>query len=230
MGTSLLLAARSGDLETLESLLSPDHNQIINIDVDVQTPHKPNLSPVPHETETIFGVTAGGNTLLHIAAQYGQPRIAEEVCLRECSLIATVNARLESCLHLCAKSGHLKVSEVIINYIVRKGGFEDVLRVKNMNGDTALHEAVRAGHVHMVKKLISVDAASASIVNNAGMSPLYLAVMRNSPAMVEALLQPSSSSYAGPGGQTALHAAVVRCPGQRLRDSSIGVGATNSTI
>ncbi|KAJ0965519.1 hypothetical protein J5N97_026657 [Dioscorea zingiberensis] len=210
MGASLLLAARSGDLNTLESLLSPDHNQIINIDV-VQIPHQPNLSPVPHETETIFGVTAGGNTLLHIAAQYGQPRIAEKVCRRECSLIATVNARLESCLHLCAKSGHLKVSEVIINYIVSKGGFEDVLRVKNMNGDTALHEAVRAGHVHMVKKLISVDAASASIVNNAGMSPLYLAVMRNSPAMVEALLQPSSS-YAGPGGQTALHAAVVRCP------------------
>ncbi|KAJ0965520.1 hypothetical protein J5N97_026658 [Dioscorea zingiberensis] len=209
MGASLLLAARSGDLETLESLLSPDHNQI-NIDVDVQTPHKPNLSPVPHETETIFGVTAGGNTLLHIAAQYGQPRIAEEVCRRECSLIASVNTRLDSSLHLCAKSGHLKVSEVIINYM-KKGGFEDVLRVKNMNGDTALHEAVRAGHVHMVKKFISVDAASASIVNNAGMSPLYLAVMRNSLAMVEALLQPSSS-YAGPGGQTALHAAVARCP------------------
>ncbi|KAJ0965490.1 hypothetical protein J5N97_026628 [Dioscorea zingiberensis] len=209
MGASLLLAARSGDLETLESLLSPDHNQI-NIDVDVQTPHKPNLSPVPHETETIFGVTAGGNTLLHIAAQYGQPRIAEEVCRRECSLISAVNTRLDSSLHLCAKSGHLKVSEVIINYM-KKGGFEDVLRVKNMNGDTALHEAVRAGHVHMVKKFISVDAASASIVNNAGMSPLYLAVMRNSLAMVEALLQPSSS-YAGPGGQTALHAAVARCP------------------
>ncbi|KAJ0965474.1 hypothetical protein J5N97_026612 [Dioscorea zingiberensis] len=212
MGASLLLAARSGDMNTLESLLSPDYNQIINIDVVQTPPHQPNHSP-PHETETIYGVTAGGNTLLHIAAQYGQPRIAEEVCRRECSLIATVNARLDSSLHLCAKSGHLKVSEVIINYM-KKGGFEDVLRVKNMNGDTALHEAVRAGHVHMVKKFLSVDAASASIVNNAGMSPLYLAVMRNSPAMVEALLQPSSSSssYAGPGGQTALHAAVVRCP------------------
>ncbi|KAJ0965477.1 hypothetical protein J5N97_026615 [Dioscorea zingiberensis] len=226
MGASLLLAARSGDLKTLESLLSPDYNQI-NIDV-VQTPHQHNLS-APHETETIFGVTAGGNTLLHIAAQYGQPRIAEEVCRRECSLISAVNVRLESSLHLCAKSGHLKASEVIINYIVRKGGFEDVLRVKNMNGDTALHEAVRAGHVHMVKKLISVDAVSASIVNNAGMSPLYLAVMRNSPAMVEALLQPSSS-YAGPGGQTALHAAVVRSPDEQLLRLLISIMRNNVEI
>ncbi|KAJ0965489.1 hypothetical protein J5N97_026627 [Dioscorea zingiberensis] len=208
MGASLLLAARSGDLETLESLLSPDYNQIINIDVVQTPPHQPNLSP-PHETETIFGVTAGGNTLLHIAAQYGQPRIAEEVCRRECSLIATVNARLESSLHLCAKSGHLNVTEVIINYIVRKGGFEDVLRVKNMKGDTAfcsqrvvryvlerpnlekllndqdyegntpLHLAVTMGGKEIVYDFIKDDRLDSRVMNNEGLTPLDLSQKLN---------------------------------------------------
>ncbi|KAH7675646.1 26S proteasome regulatory complex subunit PSMD10 protein, partial [Dioscorea alata] len=198
MGASLLRAARSGDIETLTSLL---------------------LAP-PSQTKTIFGVTAGGNTLPHVAAQHGQLFIIEEICRRELSLVFTKNTRLDSPLHLAARSGNQKAAEVIIKHVRESSELKLLLRAKNLNGDTALHEAARFGNHHMVKSFIALDVELSSIVNNSGMSPLYLAIMRNSQAMVEALQNPSS--YAGPNGQTALHAA--RSQGNMSLNDFVGYG------
>ncbi|KAM0943827.1 putative ankyrin repeat-containing domain, PGG domain, ankyrin repeat-containing domain superfamily [Dioscorea sansibarensis] len=202
MGAFLLRAARSGDIETLTSLLSP----VSHFNIDIQTAHQFSTHAPPRQTKTVFGVTAGGNTLLHVAAQHGQLRIIEEICRRELSLVFTKNTRLDSPLHLAASSGNQKAAEVIIKHARESSELKLLLRAKNLNGDTVLHEAARFGHQRMVESFIALDVELSSIVNNAGMSPLYLAVMQNSQAMVEALLNPSSS-YAGPNGQTALHAA-----------------------
>ncbi|KAH7675640.1 26S proteasome regulatory complex subunit PSMD10 protein [Dioscorea alata] len=202
MGASLLRAARSGDIETMTSLLSPMNH----FNIDIQASHQSSTLAPPRQAKTIFGVTAGGNTLLHVAAQHGQLFIIEEICRRELSLVFTKNTRLDSPLHLAARSGNQKAAEVIIKHVRESNELKLLLRAKNLNGDTALHEAARFGNHHMVKSFIALDVELSSIVNNSGMSPLYLAVMRNSQAMVEALLNPSSS-YAGPNGQTALHAA-----------------------
>lgn len=202
MGASLLRAARSGDIETLTSLLS----SINHFNIDIQTSHQSSTVAPPPQSKTIFGVTPGGNTLLHVAAQQGQLRIIEEICRRELSLVFTKNTRLDSPLHLAASSGNQKAAEVIIKHVRESSELILLLRAKNLNGDTALHEAARFGNYHMVKSFIELDVELSSIINNSGMSPLYLAVMRNSHAMVEALLNPSAS-FAGPNGQTALHAA-----------------------
>lgn len=63
------------------------------------------------------------------------------------------------------------------------------------------------------------DAELASMRNNIGMSPLYLAIVAGSLDVAKALLQSSSwekaspASYTGPHKKTALHAAVLVSPG-----------------
>ncbi|KAJ3684368.1 hypothetical protein LUZ61_013532 [Rhynchospora tenuis] len=85
-------------------------------------------------------------------------------------------------------------------------------------------------HVEVVEELLRADFAVAdcpnfrsmfqlaSIPNNNGISPLYLAIMQNSLSTVTSLVGslPVSASrveYAGPDGRTALHAAAVRNKG-----------------
>ena len=53
----------------------------------------------------------------------------------------------------------------------------------------------------------------ASEVNNAGVSPMYLAVMSRSVRAVEAIVGYQEASAAGPMSQNALHAAVLQSSG-----------------
>ncbi|KAJ0965290.1 hypothetical protein J5N97_026428 [Dioscorea zingiberensis] len=167
------------------------------------------------ESEIIFGVTVGGNTVLHIAAEYGHLKLAQEVCRRAPSLVAAVNTRLETPLHCCTRAGHDQIVSLIIDTArsCRDGGaygLLDVLRARNVHGETALHEACRFGHCKVSTKLIAADVDLATFVSDAGMSPLYLAVMRNSTTTVGLFGQLPCLSLLGPGGRTALHAAVSR--------------------
>ncbi|KAH7675642.1 Integral membrane ankyrin-repeat protein Kidins220 (protein kinase D substrate) protein [Dioscorea alata] len=182
---------------------------------DSTVPVIPTTATHESRNEIIFGVTGGGDTALHFAAEHGQSGFADEVCRQEPSLIAAVNIKLETPLHCCARAGHHQIVSLIINTARGRQddgghyGLLDVVRAKNMHGETALHEASRFGHAQVVEKLMAVDGELATYVSDAGISPLYLAVMRSSQQIVAKLLQ-HSPSFAGPGGQTALHGAVSR--------------------
>ncbi|KAJ0966130.1 hypothetical protein J5N97_027268 [Dioscorea zingiberensis] len=261
MEIALFEAARSGDVQTFRSILSArpaDHSVELFPGIHDFEATVVILHAADHEEESkekIFGVTVGGNTVLHIAAQHGHLDLAKEGCSREPSLVAAVNTRLETPLHCCAREGHDHIVSHIID-TARSGIDEEdydwlsVLRARNVHGETALHEALRFGHELVAKKLIEADNELASFVSegmsttlspadmikdaaadhkqliysadhdaglafpvstDTSMSPLYLAVMTKSHSAVEALLQHDSSAFAGPGGRTALHAAVTRC-------------------
>uniref|UniRef100_A0A0D9XQ28 PGG domain-containing protein n=1 Tax=Leersia perrieri TaxID=77586 RepID=A0A0D9XQ28_9ORYZ len=88
----------------------------------------------------------------------------------------------------------------------------EVLERQNGRGETALHDAVRLGDERLVDDLLSVHPRLARLADGGGTSPLYLAVSMGRYRIAEALHRGGDDglSYAGPAGQTALHAAVLR--------------------
>ena len=66
-----------------------------------------------------------------------------------------------------------------------------------------------------MEAVVSVAPELASEVNNAGLSPLYLAVMsKSAPAVRVITTRCSDASAAGPSSQNALHAAVFQGSGE----------------
>ncbi|XP_038976224.1 ankyrin-1-like, partial [Phoenix dactylifera] len=208
MNPRLFKSARSGDRRILDELLRPGED-----------------APTQEDTRCLLGVTLEGNTTLHIVASQGHLEIAKEICRREISLLAAPNTRLDTPLHCAARVGDDKMVSLIIQF-AREGEIEKrrVLRARNMDEATALHEAAKYNHARVAKVLMDEDATLSSMLNDAGMSPLYLAIAIRSLNVAKVLLQSSSwknaspESYAGPNKNTALHAAVLLSPGNRALD------------
>lgn len=163
----------------------------------------------------LTGVTAQGSSALHIAASHGHLELVEMICTRDVSLIKARNNLLDTPLICAARAGHGDVVDYLIEKALAEQEAEDpVLRAKNLDGATAMHEAVRNGHVVVLQKLMLKDSGLAAVVDGKGVSPLYSAAASHRADMVDILIRESPdgvksrASYAGPDGQTALHAAV----------------------
>ncbi|CAD6334872.1 unnamed protein product [Miscanthus lutarioriparius] len=161
------------------------------------------------------GVTAEGSSALHIAARHGYLKLVEMICDQDISLIKARNNLLDTPLICAARAGHVDVVDYLIQLASAQRDTEYVLRAWNSGGAPAVHEAVRNGHASVLGKLMSREASLAAVVDGQGVSPLYMAVVSNQADMVDILVTEyregivrSPASYAGPGGQTALHAAV----------------------
>ncbi|XP_035549747.1 protein ACCELERATED CELL DEATH 6-like [Juglans regia] len=134
------------------------------------------------------------------------------------SLLCQVNVKDETPLHVAARYGHTNIVEVLIEHAKhphhqdlgsRADAVRKMLRMVNKEKDTALHEAVRYNHLQVVKLLINDDPGFSYSVNDAGETPLYIAVERNYKNLVLEILNTCNSpAYDGPDGRTALHAAV----------------------
>ena len=70
---------------------------------------------------------------------------------------------MTKCLKTCAKDQEAVVKDLL-------------LRMKNLEKSTALHEAIRNDHYDIVELLIREDPELASFTNNFGESSLFLAV------------------------------------------------------
>lgn len=139
----------------------------------------------------------------------------------------TGNSRGETALHHAARAGFGDVVSLLIKLAQAPDGpgAAQLLLRKNHGGDTALHVAARRGRQAVAEVLMVAAPALSSVVNNAGMSPLYLAVTSRSIDTVKALIyrdhtSASAPTYwqytsaSGPKMQTALHAAVLQCKGE----------------
>ncbi|XP_038979904.1 ankyrin-1-like [Phoenix dactylifera] len=150
----------------------------------------PKNAPTQEDTGSLLGVPLEGNTVLHIVASRGHLDIAEEICRREVSLLATPNMRLDTLLHCAAKAGDDKMVSLIIQF-ASEGEIEKrrVLRARNRKEANALHEAAIYNHASVAKVLMEEDAGLASMPNSVGMSPLYLAIVTGSLDVAKALLR-----------------------------------------
>ncbi|XP_040989443.1 ankyrin repeat-containing protein At5g02620-like isoform X1 [Juglans microcarpa x Juglans regia] len=172
-------------------------------------------------------LTPNKNTVLHIfiTTLKNQIESTENNFVRDIlnmcpSLLCQVNVKDETPLHIAARYGHANIVEVLIEYAryphnqdLGSGvkAVRDMLRMVTKEKDTALHEAVRYNHLEVIKLLIKEDPDFSYSINDAGETPLYIAVERDYENLVLEILNTCNSlAYDGPLGRTALHAAVFR--------------------
>ncbi|KAL6344367.1 hypothetical protein AAG906_039623 [Vitis piasezkii] len=162
------------------------------------------------------------NTVLHVAAQFGQADFVEKILKLPSlsSLLQHHNEKGDTPLHLAVREGHLTVVKNLI-HAAKKLGEEDtergaaadwkvMLRTTNNEQDTALHEAVRNHHPEVVKLLIQEDPDFTYGANTEGNTPLYIAAEWGFGDLVQMILDNCSSpAHSGFSGRTALHAAVI---------------------
>ncbi|KAK9291352.1 hypothetical protein L1049_019298 [Liquidambar formosana] len=87
----------------------------------------------------------------------------------------------------------------------------ELLSMVNLEKDTALHNAVRHGHLEIVELLIKKDPGLTQLINDYGESPLFLAVNRKHFSIATHILEASPTcSYQGRYNMNVLHAAVIR--------------------
>ncbi|KAF0895503.1 hypothetical protein E2562_013598 [Oryza meyeriana var. granulata] len=151
---------------------------------------------------SIHEVTADCSTLLHIAAGRGHRDLISQLGRHDSSLFSSASTSGDTPVRAIARLARANVEE---------DRLREILRGKNVAGDTALHLAARHGHGEVVEELMEVEPEAASEMNGAGVLPLYLAVMSRSVHIVRAILSCRDASSAGPNSQNALHAAVLQC-------------------
>nr|XP_048321124.1 ankyrin-3-like [Ziziphus jujuba var. spinosa] len=134
------------------------------------------------------------NTILHVPAKSENEKIAREILEAEATLALQTNKKLNTPLHTAARLGHAKMM--------------------NMAKNTALHEAECNGHHGIVELLVEKDPSLASLRNDAGESPLFMALDRKfhtiSLHILEKCHDHEGLFFQGRNGMTTMHAAVIR--------------------
>ncbi|KAM1261464.1 hypothetical protein ACFX14_026700 [Malus domestica] len=175
-----------------------------------------------------------GDTALHIAARYGRAGIVRALIqatktyyqgdLEQGCAISSEGAPL----HIAAIYGYVGILRALIQATktYSSGDLEQgcaissedapsqeqkLIRKTNKKKDTALHEAVRFNYFGVVEILTKEDPEFSYSANDAGETPLYLAVERGYNLYCLQILEGCKNpTYEGPNGRTALHAAVIR--------------------
>ncbi|TVU38617.1 hypothetical protein EJB05_12001, partial [Eragrostis curvula] len=208
LSAELLQVLTAGDASRLAALLRSE-GQTNGSHVAINVPAAP---PGPGTPSSLLGVTSNGNTALHLVASRGHADLAELICEKAPSLVATRNRGLDTPLHCAARGGHREVAACLLSKM-RAAGLDETagLRATNCLGGTALHEAVRHRRAKVVELFMAEAPELAGVTSDSGVSPLYLAATMESSEMVQLLLRSSLASFAGPEGRTALHAAAIFC-------------------
>ena len=236
----LFMAARRGDSERLKKLLQLRNDaaaqqrgpaaatatttaQVI-LELEVDRP--PAAAPLLH---LLDGVTVNeGDSLLHVVAACGDGSEDFLYCAKmiyegRSGLLVARNNRGDTPLHCAAGAGNAGMISCIVGLAAAGGAVTttvtEFLRMRNKCGETALHQAVRAGSKASMDKLMSVDPELATVPSEADegntTSPLYLAISLGKEDIAGHLIQKSNGklSCSGPDGRNVLHAAVTRRKG-----------------
>ncbi|KAK2975548.1 hypothetical protein RJ640_011547 [Escallonia rubra] len=165
-------------------------------------------------------LTPNNNTVLHIAAIFGNIQSVNWLLANAPLLLCRVNAKGSTPLHVSAREGRCEIVQALIESARSRprgqelgrgiGAVWEMLRMVNGDGDTALHEAVQFRHLDVTDVLVREDPQFSHPPNRSQETPLYLAAEKGLDDCVSRILDTCRApSYGGPGGRTALHAAVI---------------------
>lgn len=145
-------------------------------DTIAKKPHDPNAS-----IQLLSRRSPENNTFVHIAVTFGHPQLAAEILQLHKPLLLEKNFEGDTALHIAAKTGDVDTTNTLLR---EARGTTDVetnddvltlLRMKNNEENTALHEALIGGHQSAAKRLIEADPAVSLYTNKEQKSALYLA-------------------------------------------------------
>ncbi|KAF5745961.1 ankyrin repeat-containing protein [Tripterygium wilfordii] len=135
------------------------------------------------------------NTLLHVASIHGSKNIVELIAPRSPPTLKKTNLRGETALHTVAKAGKSDIVLSLIKLQKESACSDDdedqnLFKMSNVDGNTALHEALIHGHHDKwVIDLINADPDVSFCVNKEGKSPLYLAAEAGYSECVKAMME-----------------------------------------
>lgn len=171
--------------------------------------------------------TPQSNSLLHVAITFQRTELVRNLIQLCPCLLPHRNSHGDTPLHVAAKIGCWEIVRLLIDDGVplhqacEMGNYDDpspgdlsLLRKVNGSGDSALHLAVRNGHIGVVELLVKADAQLMCIDNEAGEAPVFVAVEAGFFDIARYMISqmtssPSASYYKGANGLTALHAALI---------------------
>lgn len=169
--------------------------------------------------------TPAHKNIFHIAAEYKQIHFFRDVLFDDQSLLFWAdNKKGNTPLHVAARVGCDEVVQFLIEHAKKllhmeradeergpNGEANKLLRITNLQGDTAFHVAARNGHVGVVNLLMAADPGLCCLTNFKKESPLFLATRHGFPLVTRSILNdcPISPSFRGLKGVTALHVAVT---------------------
>ncbi|XP_056857984.1 protein ACCELERATED CELL DEATH 6 isoform X2 [Raphanus sativus] len=126
-----------------------------------------------------------GNSVLHLAATWGNLELVQAF-VSECpSLLLRPNSKDQLPLHVAAHAGQLAVVKALnetISFVTDKLSAEDEKErlklhvVKDKEGNTPLHLALKGGHVKTAACLVKANGRASFLADKDGISPLYMAV------------------------------------------------------
>ncbi|KAI5339151.1 hypothetical protein L3X38_018423 [Prunus dulcis] len=121
------------------------------------------------------------NTFVHIAVTFGHAQLAAEILQLHKPLLLEKNFEGDTALHIAAKTGDVDTTNTLLREARGTTDVENnddvltLLRMKNNEENTALHEALIGGHQSAAKRLIEADPAVSLYTNKEQKSALYLA-------------------------------------------------------
>ncbi|XP_017614956.2 ankyrin repeat-containing protein ITN1-like isoform X2 [Gossypium arboreum] len=247
MDASLYKAAAESNIEVfnnkqghqLESLKTPNHDNVLHVNL------------ATHELAAWFsnGILSRTRSFpnlylfiylflwIFIIKKKSKKRsdFIEHILTKCPSLLLQTNAKGQTPLHVAARNGHSAIVQLLIRSCAKArdedleklgmdqvGAVRQMLRIKDQESNTALHEAAQYGDVEMVEELLKLEHPverllelenrnSQYSVNKNQETPLYLAAMTGDERLLTVILNKwkSADHHGGPHGRTTLHATTM---------------------
>ncbi|KAL8157142.1 hypothetical protein AgCh_002010 [Apium graveolens] len=173
-------------------------------------------------------LTIDDRTILHIESMDGITTRVQFILDKFSTkiLLAKVDSKKETALHLAAYYGHAEVVKILINAARYSpsfpavhsadtkfnliGSYKAFVWHANDSMNTALHVAVGKGNLDIAKLLVDADKSHRHIQNCKGETPIYLAAKLGYTDIVKMLCHACTNpALDGPEGTPALHAAII---------------------